>query len=238
MSVVSVIKTGMFMVKKVIPHGREKVQAQPQDNNTPRSSSNIIIEELFRHGLGEHLVLHIQKGKSILGKIVYDKDRMLLKDHGLLADFKPELLKPCWSRGLLGMVCSPHDKAWESLSFYGLDNCDLPVDLESTRYGTLLAARNRYGENLVDFVGSVYRGFNLMLDNHYLPVILLQQAHSDSGETGLAVTDLRTAPMPINLIQELHDIVREGVDMRLSLNVVEEINLEAGDFESIFKQYL
>lgn len=196
-----------------------------------------MVEVLFRYGLGEHLVLHVQKGGSILGKIVYEKDRMLLKDEELLTGFKPEYLKPCWEKGLIGMLCCPKNKQWESLSFYGLEKCKLPVDLESTRHGHLTAAQNQYGEKLIDFVGSVYRGFNLMLDNHFLPVVLLQQVNSKSGEIGLAVTDLRTAPMPINLIQKIHDIVREEVDMRLTFNV-EDTDLNASDFQSIFKQYL
>jgi hypothetical protein len=197
-----------------------------------------VIEELFRFGLGEHLVLHLQEGRCVLGKIVYDKGRMLLKDRGLLSDFKPESLRPCWQKGLIGMICSPDKKQWESLTFYGLDKCNLPVDLESTRHGTLTAAQNQYGEKLIDFTGSIYRGFKLMLDHHFLPVILLQRTVAKSGETGLAVTDLRTAPMPINLIQKIHDIVREEVDVRLTLNVVEETDLGATDFESLFKQYL
>jgi len=201
------------------------------------TSSNKIVEILFRYGLGEHLVLHIHKDEPILGKIVYEKDRLLLKDHSLLTGFKSEFLKPCWEKGLIGMICAPHNREWESLSFYGLEKCDLPVDLESTRYDNLTAAQNQYGERLVDFVGSVYRGFNLMLDNHFLPVILLQQTNSQSREIGLAVTDLRTAPMPINVIQKIHDIVRENIDVHLSLNV-KDVNLESTDFETIFRQYL
>jgi len=200
-------------------------------------NNNFIIANLFKYGLGEYPVLHIKDGRSILGRVVFDKGRMLLKDQGLLADFSPELLKPCWERGLIGMICRPQQKEWESLSFYGLEMCDLPVDLESTRHGFLTAAQNQYGEKLIDFVGSIYRGFNLMLDNNFLPVILLQRVNSKSGEIGLGVTDLRTAPMPISLIQEIHDIVREVVDMRLSMDI-EDTNLASTDFESIFKQYL
>ena len=201
------------------------------------SKNHTIIEKLFKYGMGEHLVLHVRDGRSILGKIVYDKGRMLLKDTGLLADFKPEYLKPCWEKGLIGMISSPLNKAWESLSFYGLQVCELPVDLESTRHSSLAAAQNQYGEKLIDFAGSIYRGFNLMLDNHFLPVILLHPVNSKSNESGLAVTDLRTAPMPIHLIQHLHDIVRENADMRPSLNV-KDIDLGASDFQSIFRQYL
>jgi hypothetical protein len=208
-----------------------------QKDQSGMSPNNTLLAVLFKYGLGEHLILHIREQESILGNLYYDKGRLLLKDQELLTGFKPEYLKPCWEKGLIGMICSPRNKAWESLSFYGLEKCNLPVDLESTRHGSLTAAQNQYGEKLVDFVGSIYRGFNLMLDNHFLPVILLRQVHAKTGEIGLAVTDLRTAPMPISLIQKIHDLVREQIDMRLSLNV-QDTDLAASDFESIFKQYL
>lgn len=196
-----------------------------------------LIESLFRFGLGEYLVLHIDAGKTILGKIYYEKGKLLLKDDGLLAGYKPEFVRPCWEKGLIGMVCGPSNKEWESLTFYGLEKCDLPVDLESTRYGSLNAAQNQYGEKLVDFTGSVYRGFNLMLDNHFLPVILLQRVNAKSGEAGLAITDLRTVSMPISLIQKVHDIVREQVDQRRSFNV-QDTDLSLSDFQNIFGRYL
>lgn len=200
-------------------------------------TTNNLIDALFRYGLGEYLVLHIDAGRTILGKIYYEKGRLLLKDEGLLAEYKPEFVRPCWEKGLIGMICSPSNKEWESLSFYGLENCQLPVDLESTRYGGLTAAQNQYGEKLIDFSGSVYRGFNLMLDNHFLPVILLQRASAKSGERGLAVTDLRAASMPIGLIQQIHDLVREQVDQRLSLNV-QDTDIDPDDFQTMFGKYL
>lgn len=200
-------------------------------------TTTTIIKELFRVGLGEHLVLHAKDGKVILGKIVYDKGKLLLKDHNLLSNYQAEYLKPCWDKGLIGMVCSPKNKEWESLSFYGLDNCQLPIDLESTRHGWLMAAQNQYGDRLINFVGSVYRGFSLLLDNHFLPVILLQKTNSRSGETGLAVSDLRAASMPLNTIQEIHDTVREELDVRLSLNV-EDTDIETHDFKKLFEQFL
>ncbi len=200
-------------------------------------STKELLETLFRYGLGEHLVLHIREGQSILGKIIYEKDKLILKDHGLLANFKAEYLRPCLEKGLLGMICCPQQKQWESLSFYGLEKCELPVDLESTRHGILTAAQNQYGDRLIDFAGSIYRGFNLMLDNHFLPVILLHRVTAKSGETGLAVSDLRAAPMPIRKIQEINDLVREEVDVSLSLNV-EDTDLNMKDFTKLFGQFL
>lgn len=196
-----------------------------------------LIEVLFKYGLGEYLVLHVNNGKSILGTITYEKGHIYLKDRDILGSIKPETLKPCWDNGLLGMICPPANQQWESLSFYGLKRCQLPVDLESTRHDILQAAENQFGETLIDFEGSIYRGFNLLLKNHFLPVILLHTVKSQSGLTGLAVTDLRAAPMSIKLIQKVHDIVRGKVDNHMSLKV-QDTSLNSSDFNEIFKQYL
>lgn len=200
-------------------------------------TTNNLIDALFRYGLGEYLVLHIDAGRTILGRIFYEKGKLLLKDEGLLTEYKPEFVRQCWEKGLIGMICSPSNKEWESLTFYGLEKCDLPVDLESTRYGSLNAAQNQYGEKLIDFAGSVYRGFNLMLDNHFLPVILLQKVTAKSGERGLAVTDLRAAPMSIALIQQIHEVVRQQVDQRRSINV-QDTDIDPDDFQNMFGKYL
>ena len=37
-------------------------------------------------------------------------------------------------------------------------------DLDSTRGNNLIAAENEYGDCLIDFKGSIYRGFNLLLE--------------------------------------------------------------------------
>jgi hypothetical protein len=196
-----------------------------------------IIESLFKVGIGEYHFLHIIENKTVFGNLVYEKGRIYLRDNDLLSHLKPETLKPCWENGLIGMVCDSKTRDWESPTFYGLQNCELPEDLESTRHGFLIAAQNQYGEKLIDFSGSIYRGFDLMLQNNFLPVILLNKVKSKYSELGLAVTDLRTAPMPINLIQKINEMVRERIDQRLILTV-EDSSLDSSDFEDIFRQYL
>ena len=198
---------------------------------------NKLVEVLFKYGLGEHLILHVREDKPILGKLVYDKTLLVLKDHEMLSGINPAFLKPCWDNGMLGMICKPKRKEWESLSFYGLDKCNHNNVLTSARNATLSSAKNQYGDKLIDFVGSIYRGFSLMLENNLLPVILLQQISSKSGDIGLAVTDLRTATITNPTLQVVHDVIRESVDKRLSLNV-EDTDMTATDFRSIFKQFL
>lgn len=196
-----------------------------------------LITRLYNQGLGELLILHTKQHEVCLGHLAYEKDKLILKDEKLLADMKPSQLLPCWESGLLGMVCSSEGETWESMSFYGLEHCDLPVDLGKTRHGALVAAENQYGERLINFKGSVYRGYQLMLDHHFLPVVLMKVIRSKSGDTGLAVSDLRTVPMSISMIHMLNDIARSSVEKRLTLDV-EDSQVSQDEFEKLFGDYL
>jgi len=199
--------------------------------------AKFILEYLVRQGLSEHLILHIVNGKACLGHILYDKNRLYLKDTGALADISPKSLKPCWENGIVGMITPSKNRAWESLTFLGVENCRIPVDLSSTRHGVMGQVKNQYGDSLVNFDGSIYRGFKLLLDNHFLPVILLHQIKSKAAMEGLAVTDLRIAPMPIKTVLLINDMVSNVVDKKLSIGV-EEADLDAVDFNKMFGDYL
>lgn len=196
-----------------------------------------LIKSLFTQGLGELLVLHVMTKTVYLGNIAYEKGRLVIKDKGYLAGVKSTQLLPCWEEGILGALCRSNDMEWESLTFYGRGQCDLPVNLSSTRQGAYMIAQNQYGENLLEFTGSVYRGYQLMLDNHYLPVVLLNRIQTKTGETGLAVGDLRTAPMDLSIIRNVNNAVRESVEKRMLLEV-ENLEVGSGDFEKLFGKYL
>ena len=86
-------------------------------------------------------------------------------------------------------------------------------------------------------MGSVYRGYQLMLDNHFLPVVLLNEIRTKKGERGLMVTDLRSAPMEISVIREVNDAVRNSIKKYLILNV-EDIKVDPEYFKQLFKDYL
>ena len=196
-----------------------------------------LIVSLFKQGLGELLVLHVTDKSVCLGNVVMEKGRVLLKDKGYLTGLRPAQLAPCWEGGILGMVAESGGHEWQSLTFYGLERCDLPVDLGKTRHGALVAAQNQYGESLIDFVGSVYRSYRLMLDNHFLPVVLLSEVNSKEGAPGLAVGDLRMVPMDLSVIRNLNDVVRKSVEKRLVLDV-EDLEVKAEVFDELFGQYL
>lgn len=196
-----------------------------------------LILSLFRQGLGELLVVHVSTDSVCVGNIVLEKGRVLLKDKGYVTGLKAAQVAPSWEGGILGMVAGPVGQMWESMTFYGLDKCQLPVDLGKTRHGALVAAQNQYGESLIDFVGSVYRGYQLMLDHHFLPVVLLNEVHTRDGVPGLAVGDMRMVPMDLSVIRRLNDVVRKSVEKRLVLDV-EDMKVTAEDFDRLFQAYL
>jgi hypothetical protein len=196
-----------------------------------------LIHSLYKQGLGEHLVLHLNKGKLILSNITYKNGRLAFKNENYLSDFLPDQLKPCWENGTLGLISNSIGHEWESLTFFGLEHCQLPIDLSATRNGALIAAENQYGDKLIDFVGSVYRGFQLMLDNHFLPVILFKPIKTKAGDAGLIVTDLRATPMEISLIQTIHDVVRKSTEDKMSVGI-DDANLNTMEFESMFGDFI
>lgn len=200
------------------------------------SAANIVLK-LFKDGLGELLTLHVTRDSVVLGSVVFDKGRLIVRDHGFLHGMKPAQFAPCFESGLLGMIGPSLGFAWQSLTFFGLEECALPVDLGKTRHGALVAAQNQYGESLINFTGSVYRGYQLMLDNHFLPVVTVREVSTKKGAKGLAVTDLRTVPMDLSIVRRINDVVRASVERRLVLEV-EDVTVDDDEFKKLFAGYL
>jgi len=196
-----------------------------------------IVKPLFKRGLGDVLVLHIADKTPMLGYLTYEKGKLVLKDEKYLAGVKASQLKQCWESGIVGMISDSKDHEWSSLTYYGLEQCDLTVDLNKTRHGALAEAENQYGDNLLAFVGSIYRGYQLMLDNHFLPVVLLRPLRGRNGANGLAVCDLRSAPIPLPVIRIINGDVSKSVERHLVLEV-EQITLNAEEFGEMFEEYL
>lgn len=196
-----------------------------------------IVLPLFKRGLGEALILHVTKKTPMLGYLTYEKGKIVLKDKKYLSGVKASQLTPCWENGIVGMVCDSKNHEWESLTFYGLKQCDLALDLNKTRHGALVAAENQYGDNLLAFVGSIYRGYQLMLDNHFLPVVMLRPLRGRDGVNGLAVCDLRAAAIPLPVIRIINGDVSKSVERHLTLEV-EDVTLNAEQFDAMFEEFL
>jgi hypothetical protein len=195
-----------------------------------------LLESLYKGGLGHHLVLYRTADRVYLGNLQYDRNRLVIKDTGHLSKIKPSTLDQCWNGGVIGMVCNTNTYAWESLTFYGLEECVIKPDLSKTRNGALVAAENQYGDRLIDFAGSIYRGFKLMMENYFLPVILLQTIQSRHGEAGLIVSDLRIVPMDLVLIRTLNDELTKIIE-KYTLLDVNDVDISKADFDKMFARF-
>ena len=205
--------------------------------NAAKKSFLEVIQKMFEQDLGELLVLHRTDTRVYLGPLVLVKGKITVKDAGLLPDIKVSDLDPCFDNGFIGCVSHSEGQEWDSLTFHGMELCDLPVSLSSTAHSTLASAGNEYGENLTDFQGSVYRGFKLMLDNHFIPVLLLRHIQTHTGESGMAVTDLRMMLMEITMIRNLNNVVRETVEEHLTSGV-DDVEIQDDQFEELFGDFI
>ncbi|MCK5669255.1 MAG: hypothetical protein KAI15_09230 [Gammaproteobacteria bacterium] len=196
-----------------------------------------VVQKMFEQDLGELLVLHRTDTKVYLGPLVNDKGKISVKDLGLLPNIKVSDADPCFENGFLGCVCHTDGQEWNTLSFHGMELCDLPVSLSSTCHSTLASAGNEYGENLSDFMGNVYSGFKLMLDNQFIPVVLLRNIHTHTGESGMAVTDLRMMSMDVSMIRNLNHVVRESVEKHLSSGV-DDVEIHDDQFAELFGDFI
>ena len=195
-----------------------------------------LVSSLYDYGLGEMFVLHTSGSAAMLGQIVLDKGRLVLKDRGLLKDVSAARVGPCYDIGVVGAVCHDPTQEWKSLTFVGPELCHLEQDLTSTRLNLMRTSTNQFNERLLDFTGSVYRGFQLMLDNHYLPVVLMNNVALLDGKLGLGVTNLRMANISVDCMTEIHTVLSHSVAQHVSFDV-QDMAMEADDFDVMFAQF-
>ena len=196
-----------------------------------------LFHDLFERGVGELLMIQQAVDRVLLGNLVMDKGALLLRDLGLMKGVSPAAVAACWDIGVIGAVCDLKGKDWASLTFLGADHCRIPVNLSSTRHRLLKGITTSVGESLIVFEGSVYRGFQQLLDANLLPLVLPFPVVTDENVIGLAVCDFRFATLPIDIVSKVNNLVRTSVDNHLKLSI-EEFDLEDSEFEKLFGSYL
>lgn len=200
--------------------------------------SGNLLEGLYSLGLGELLMLYVTHDKVLLGNLVIEKGKLAIKDRGHLKNVRPAQVAACLDAGIMGALCSLEGCEWQSLTFLGVEHCHVPTgDLSETRTGLLMVTKNQYGDSLMDFKGSVYRGFQLMIDNHFLPIVLCRSLETTQGVPGLAVCDLRLASIPLATVQKVNQAVRASVDRYLTLDV-QDLDMGDEEFSQLFGAYL
>lgn len=194
--------------------------------------------KLFMRGLGELLVLHTSNGQALLGQIMVEKNRAVFKDRGFLRGVSAAQVATATEFGNLGAVADIGGKDWQTLTFLGITRCRIPIDLSATRTGLLRATRSAQGDSLESFEGSWYRGFHLMLEHHFLPVLSMIPIPTHyEGATGLAVCDLKLSTLPLATMQRVHDSIRSTVDQYVTVEV-EDLAVDNDDFSALFGSFL
>ena len=196
-----------------------------------------LLKNLCSRGLGDLLILHVSASTVLLGNIVFKKDKMILKDHGFAKGVTPEQVAPCLESGAIGALCSLDDRDVDSLSVLGIDHCHVHGDLSATRTNLLAHSRNQYGDTLMSFEGSVYRGFKLMLDSNLIPVVVLDMVEIKSGNSGLGIYDLRLASVPLSTIHFAYEHQKQFVERHLTV-MVEDCDVDPEEFNALFGDYL
>jgi len=170
-----------------------------------------LFRDLFERGVGELLMIQQTVDRVLLGNLVMDKGALLLRDRGLMKGVSQASVAACWDIGVIGAVCDLKGNEWASLTFLGADHCKIPVDLSSTRNRLLKGITSTAGESVIVFKGSVYRGFQLLLDANLLPLVLPFPIETDEKVIGLAVCDFRFASVSIDIISTVNDLVRTSI---------------------------
>ena len=196
-----------------------------------------LLKDLFARGLGDLLILHVSNSKVLLGNVLFEKGKMILKDQGFVEDIKPEQVAPCLESGAIGVLCSVDDRDWESLTVLGIDHCYITADLSATRTNLLGLSRNQYGDTLMDFDGSVYRAFKLMLECNLIPVVAMDVVKTKLGVSGLSICDLRLASIPLSTIHVAYDYQQHFVEKHLTVSV-EDFEVDSDEFNEMFGAYL
>ncbi|MCZ6772903.1 MAG: hypothetical protein O7G83_13135 [Proteobacteria bacterium] len=199
--------------------------------------SRELLKNFFARGLGDLLILHVSASNVLLGNILFEKDKMILKDHGFAQGVTPEQVAPCLESGAIGALCSLDDRDWESLSVLGIDHCHIEGDLSATRTNLLAHSRNQYGDTLMGFEGSVYRAYKLMLDSNLIPVVVLDMVEVKNGISGLSVCDLRLASVPLSTIHIAYEYQTQFVEKNLTVTV-EDCEVDPEEFNELFSTYL
>ncbi|MEJ2760452.1 MAG: hypothetical protein P8126_02635 [Gammaproteobacteria bacterium] len=181
-----------------------------------------LIDELFKQGLGELPVFYSRVSGLYLGNMVYERGKIYFKDNGLLAGVDEPPEPPDWNRHLVGMVCYRKLLRWESLSFFGLDYCELQSGPDPGFANSLKGMQNQYGDDLYYFIGSIYRAYYLMLDNGLLPVVLLHPINpKGDGHPGLAIGDLKSTYIGEDIEDKIRQDIRRGVERQMTLTIEE-----------------
>ena len=196
----------------------------------------MLIDLLFKYGLGELLILHEIKGVPKLCNIAYESGELVLKyqNHIKLKIAKdPSVFR----KELLGVITKADNEEWKGMTFLGLSHCNFDIQSNREHAAKIANIQNQYGDKLVNFKGSVYRAYELALDNDILPIISMHAIRTKKGKYGMAVYNLSSESYASSEKSIIYQALRNAIAKKLTYSL-DELNLPEESFTDLFGRYV
>jgi hypothetical protein len=195
----------------------------------------MLIDLLNKHGLGDLLISHVIKGVPTLCNITYVAGELVLRPNAKIK-YDPNV-KPSDCKGeLLGVITKADNEEWKGMTFLGLSYCDFNMDSSKDYINRIKNIKNQYGDSLIDFKGSIYRAYQLSLDNDILPIISMHALKTKNGKYGLAVNNLSSGGHASSEKTKIYEALYSAVEKKLTYSL-DELNLPEESFADLFGRY-
>ncbi len=196
----------------------------------------MLIDLLYEHGLGDLLVLYEIDGVPTLCNITYDAGKIALRPQRHIKLNLGAQASDCkWD--LLGVITKAVDEEWKGMTFLGLSHCNFDIKSNMAYANRIMNIKNQHGDNLVGFKGSVYRAYQLSLENDILPIISMATIKTKKGKYGLAVNNLSITESAGDEKVKIYQTLHYAVEKKLK-NSIDEVNLPQESFANLFAMYV
>jgi hypothetical protein len=195
----------------------------------------MLIDLLYKHGLGDLLISHVIKGVPTLCNITYDAGELVLRPNSNIKYDNNVKQTDCKGE-LLGVITKADNEEWKGMTFLGLSHCNINIDLDSVYINRIMNIKNQYGDSLIDFKGSIYRAYQLSLDNDILPIISMHALKTKTGKYGLAVNNLSSGGHASNEKTKIYETLNTAIEKKLTYSL-DELDLPEDSFADLFGKY-
>ncbi len=195
----------------------------------------MLIDLLYKHGLGDLLISHAIKGVPTLCNITYNAGELVLRPN-VNIKYDPNLKQSDCQGELLGVITKAENEEWKGMTFLGLSHCDFNMDSNKDYTNRIMNIKNQYGDTLIDFKGSIYRAFQLSLDNDILPIINMYALKIKNGKYGLAVNNLSSGGHASSEKTKIYEALNNAIEKKLTYSL-NELNLPEESFADLFGKY-
>ena len=195
----------------------------------------MLVDLLYKHGLGDLLISHVIKGVPTLCNITYDAGKLVLRPNVHIKYDQNVKQSDCQGE-MLGVITKADNEEWKGMTFLGLSHCDFDMDSNKDYIIRMMNIKNQYGDSLIDFKGSIYRAFQLSLDNDILPIISMHALKTKNGKYGLAVNNLSSGGHASSEKTKIYETLNNAIEKKLTYSL-DELDLPEESFADLFGKY-